>query len=267
MRRAIEVVPRGGYPEAAAEAAVTLAYDDRHRRRIRLTTDRGWEFLLDLPEATVLGDGDGLRLEDGAWLTVRAADEELVAVTCRDAADLPRIAWHIGNRHIPAAFEGRRILIRHDHVIADMVRGLGAEATPLRAPFTPERGAYDQASTHGHGHGHGHSHSHEHGHAHEHDHAHESGHAHGHMHEHGHSHEHDHAHEHTHEPGHAHGHTHEHGHAHEHGHSHEPGHSHEHAREPGRSHGPGPSREHGQTHTLGRAQAHSHEPGRGGGHG
>jgi urease accessory protein len=182
MRRAIEVVPRGGYPETAAEAAVTLAYDDRHRRRIRLTTDQGWAFLLDLPEATVLGDGDGLRLEDGAWLTVRAAEEELVAVTCRDATDLPRIAWHIGNRHIPAAFGGARILIRHDHVIADMVRGLGAEATALRAPFTPERGAYDRPSSPEQGHGH----SHEHGHAHEdgHAHAHEQGQVHSHAHEH-----------------------------------------------------------------------------------
>src|SRR5687768_8467163 len=117
MRRAIEVIPHGSTPEAAAEACVTLAYDDRHRRRIRLAADDGWEFLLDLPEATVLGDGDGLRLDDGAWIRVRAADEELVAVTCREAPDLARIAWHIGNRHIPAAFDGARILIRHDHVI------------------------------------------------------------------------------------------------------------------------------------------------------
>ena len=170
MRRAIEVVPHGGFPETAAEACVTLAYDDRHRRRIRLTTDQGWEFLLDLPEATVLGDRDGLRLEDGAWIAVRAADEDLVAVTCRDPTDLPRIAWHIGNRHIPAAFEGARILIRDDHVIAEMVRGLGAEATPLRAPFTPERGAYDRQDTHGHGHSHDHAHSHDHDHDHGHGH-------------------------------------------------------------------------------------------------
>ncbi|AGP35531.1 urease accessory protein UreE [Sorangium cellulosum] len=179
MRRAIEVVPRGSYPETA-EACVTLAHDDRHRRRIRLTTDQGWEFLLDLPEATVLGDGDGLRLDDGGWITVRAADEELVAVTCREATDLARVAWHIGNRHIPAAFDGARILIRHDHVIVDMVRGLGAEATPLRAPFTPERGAYDQKAPHGHGHSHAHGHEHSHAHGHEHDHDHEHAHEHGH---------------------------------------------------------------------------------------
>ena len=87
MRRAIEVVPRGSYPETAAEASVTLAYDDRHRRRIRLTTDQGWEFLLDLAEATVLGDGDGLRLNDGGWLRVRAADEAREEVIQVDAFD------------------------------------------------------------------------------------------------------------------------------------------------------------------------------------
>ncbi|WP_437516436.1 urease accessory protein UreE [Sorangium sp. So ce1099] len=219
MRRAIEVVPRGGYPDDAAEACVTLAHDDRHRRRIRLATDQGWEFLLDLPEATVLGDGDGLRLADGAWLRVRAADEELVAVTCREATDLARVAWHIGNRHIPAAFDGARILIRHDHVIVDMVRGLGAEATPLRAPFTPERGAYDRQSPHGHGHSHTHGHSPDHGHSHSHDHG--DSHAHGHSHDHAHAHGHGHSH--------AHGHGHSHDHAHGHGHSHD----HEHEREDG----------------------------------
>ncbi|KYF87268.1 urease accessory protein UreE [Sorangium cellulosum] len=222
MRRAIHVIPRGSTPETAAEARVTLAYDDRHRRRIRLATDAGWEFLLDLPEATVLGDGDGLRLEDGGWLLVRAADEELVAVTCREAADLPRIAWHIGNRHIPAAFDGARILIRYDHVIVDMVRGLGAEATSLRAPFTPERGAYDQKAPHGHGHphahDHGHSHGHGHSHAHEHEHAHEHDHAH--SHDHGHSHAHEPSHDHDHEHGHDHGHPHAHGHSHDHGRGH-----------------------------------------------
>ncbi|AUX42440.1 hypothetical protein SOCE26_038720 [Sorangium cellulosum] len=207
MRRAIEVVPRGSYPEAAAEACVTLAYDDRHRRRIRLTTDQGWEFLLDLAEATVLGDGDGLRLEDGAWIAVRAADEALVAVTCREAADLARVAWHIGNRHIPAAIDGARILIRHDHVIVDMVRGLGAEATPLRAPFTPERGAYDRQSAHGHGHSHAHDHDHDHDHGHSHAHGHS--HDHGHAHAHGHGLPHDHAHSHAHGHGHSHDHEHD----------------------------------------------------------
>jgi urease accessory protein len=215
MRRAIEVVPRGGYPEAATDAWVTLAYDDRHRRRIRLTTDQGWEFLLDLSEATVLGDGDGLRLDDGGFIRVRAADEDLVAVTCREAADLARVAWHIGNRHIPAAFDGARILIRADHVIADMVRGLGAEATPLRAAFTPERGAYDRQSGHGHGHGHGHAHTHEQ--------------------EHGHAHAHEHGHAHAHEHDHAHGHSHGHANAHDHGHSH--AHDHEHPRGHGDRHG------------------------------
>jgi urease accessory protein len=191
MRRAIELTRRGRWPETAAQASVTLAYDDRHRRRILLTTDQGWDFLLDLAKATVLGDGDGLRLEDGTWVAVRAADEEIVAVTCREAADLPRIAWHIGNRHIPAAFEGASILIRADHVIVEMVRGLGAEAIPRRAPFTPERGAYSRQQEHAHTHAHAHEqddrdrdhdrdHDHDHDHDHDRDHDHGRGHGHGH---------------------------------------------------------------------------------------
>jgi urease accessory protein len=176
MRRAIENTPRGSWP-GNAEASVTLGYDDRHRRRIRLTTDGGEDFLLDLPAATVLADGDGLRLDDGTWIAVRAADEDIVAVTCRNLSDLPRVAWHIGNRHIPAAFEGTRILIRADHVIVDMVRGLGAQATPLRAAFTPELGAYarQQGHSHGYSHDHGHDHDHDHGHDHDHDHGHSHG--------------------------------------------------------------------------------------------
>jgi urease accessory protein len=97
-----------------------------------------------LPQAGVLGDGDGLALSDGTWLAVRAAPEALLEVTADSAALLLRLAWHIGNRHLPAQLAGERILIRDDAVMSAMLEGLGARLRRLEAPFAPERGAYDR---------------------------------------------------------------------------------------------------------------------------
>ena len=142
MRRAREVAPAGRWPAAQAVDTLTLAFDDRHRRRLRLTGDGGTDVLLDLPDAVVLDDGDGLALEGGGWVAVRAAPEDLLEVTAASPAALVRLAWHIGNRHVPADLGPDRILIRDDHVLADMLRGLGAAVRPVRAPFRPEAGAY-----------------------------------------------------------------------------------------------------------------------------
>lgn len=144
MQRAIRMAGRGHWPAADAVGTVTLDYEARHRRRIRLVCDNETPVLLDLEKATALRDGDGLALEDGGWVAVRAAAEDLVQITSASAHDLHRIAWHLGNRHCPAAIEADRILIRRDHVIEEMLRGIGAEVTPVRAPFDPERGAYDE---------------------------------------------------------------------------------------------------------------------------
>ena len=80
--------------------------------------------------------------------------------------DLPRIAWHIGNRHTPCQIESDRLLIQRDHVIADMLRRIGAEVIEVIEPFTPEGGAYGHGRTHGHDHSHSHGPE---GHAHSHD--------------------------------------------------------------------------------------------------
>ena len=148
MLRASYVERAGRWPEAEARGTVTLAYDDRHRRRLRLVSDAGEAFLLDLPRAGVLDDGDGLELSDGRWLRVKAAPEALLQVTAASPALLLRLAWHLGNRHLPAQIEGERILIRDDAVIAAMLTGLGAHLSPVKAPFRPEGGAY--AGTHDH---------------------------------------------------------------------------------------------------------------------
>jgi urease accessory protein len=130
--------------------AITLAYDDRHRRRLRLMTDGGLAFLLDLPEARALRDGDRLRLDDGRLILVRAAAEAVLEVRAADPQALACIAWHLGNRHTPTQILAQGLRIRADHVLADLLSRLGAEVVPATAPFDPEGGAYD----HGHAHRH-----------------------------------------------------------------------------------------------------------------
>ena len=152
MLRASHVARAGQWPSGAARGTVTLGYDDRHRRRLRLTSDAGEAFLLDLPRAGVLEEGDGIALSDGTWLRVKAAPEALLEVTAASPALLLRLAWHLGNRHLPAQIDPHRILIRDDYVIAAMLEGLGARLARVEAPFTPERGAY--AGEHDHSHEH-----------------------------------------------------------------------------------------------------------------
>ena len=153
MQRATRMAARGHWPAGDAVGTVILDYEARHRRRIRLVCDNETPVLLDLEKATALRDGDGLALDDGGWVAVQAAAEDLVEVSCTSAHDLHRIAWHLGNRHCPAAIEADRILIRRDHVIEEMLRGIGATVKPVMAPFDPERGAYDNENqVHGHHH-------------------------------------------------------------------------------------------------------------------
>jgi urease accessory protein len=142
MRRAVTVHRSGHWPEDETADIVTLAFLDRHRRRIRLVADSGAPFLLDLGRAHRLSDGDGLELDEGGYVWVRAAAERVIEIAAETPTDLLRIAWHIGNRHLPVqALEGR-LRIRDDHVIATMVEGLGGSISRLEAPFDPELGAY-----------------------------------------------------------------------------------------------------------------------------
>ena len=159
MKRASEVRTAGHWDDASAVDRVTLDAHERHRRRIVLTGERGTVFMLDLAQATALRDGDGLVLDDGAIVRVAGRPEPLIEIAAADAHELARLAWHIGNRHIDVQIVGDKLRIRRDHVIEDMLRGLGARLTPVQAPFDPEHGAYDH---HGHEHG-GHHHDHDHG--------------------------------------------------------------------------------------------------------
>jgi urease accessory protein len=142
MRRAIAVHMRGHWPDEAAIDTVTLAFLDRHRRRIRLVADSGTPFLLDLTRAQHMSDGDGLELDKGTYIRVRAAAEPVLEITAGTTMDLSRIAWHLGNRHLPLQALEDRLRIRADHVIAAMVEGLGGCIAWRDAPFDPEVGAY-----------------------------------------------------------------------------------------------------------------------------
>jgi urease accessory protein len=200
MIRATRVVGQHRWTEAAADTVV-LDFDDRHRRRMAMTGTRGLEFLLDLEHTIALRGGDALVLDDGRMVEVVAAPEPLIEIRGTDPQHLVRLAWHLGNRHLPTQIMPKGLRIRRDHVIEAMVKGLGARIIEIEAPFDPEGGAYAEAShAHGethphHGHDHGHHHDHhDHGHAHDH-HGHDH-HVHdehcGHDHHHGHTHAHDH---------------------------------------------------------------------------
>ena len=142
MKRALQVKAAGHWDQASAVDSITLDAHERHRRRVVLTGERGTKFLLDLPKATALHDGDGLVLDDGAMVRIVGRPEPLIEIAAADAHDLARLAWHIGNRHIDVQIVGDRLRIRRDHVIEDMLRGLGAILSPIEAPFDPEHGAY-----------------------------------------------------------------------------------------------------------------------------
>jgi urease accessory protein len=150
--RAAAVLPAGSWSDPIDE--VLIDFDRRHRRRIVLTTQSGRELLIDLAHAVRLRDGDGLALDDGGVVRVRARAEPLLEIHGHGDAELVRIAWHLGNRHLPVQLLGDRIRIRADHVIAEMVEGLGGHVEAIDAPFDPEAGAYAPGAAHHHDHDH-----------------------------------------------------------------------------------------------------------------
>jgi len=150
MRHVGGIADAGTWDRARAADRVTLNADDRVRRRIVLTTERGLKLLLDFPRPMILRDGDGLVLEDGSTVEVAGQTEPLVEVSAKAPLDFVRLAWHIGNRHTDVQFVDGRFRIRRDHVLEEMVKGLGAIVTLVEAPFDPE-----PAMPHVHDHDHG----------------------------------------------------------------------------------------------------------------
>ncbi|MDP8919116.1 MAG: urease accessory protein UreE [Pseudomonadota bacterium] len=161
MMRATSIIRRKAVEQDRIVDVITLDHGDRHRRRIMLHADGGTAFLLDLDKADVLEDGDAILLETGWLVEVKAAPERLVEIRTEEPSDLLTLAWHIGNRHVPAEITRDAIYIAYDHVLVDMLEGLGAHTVIVERPFRPVRGAYhhhehDSHSRHHHpGHSHG----------------------------------------------------------------------------------------------------------------
>jgi urease accessory protein len=194
MIRATEVLAAGQWDRNSEADTIELPHDGRHRRRIAMRGAKDTVFLLDLTDATMLNDGDGLKLDDGRIVRVIAASEPIVEITASDPHHLARIAWHLGNRHVPAQILSDRIRIGRDHVLEELMVKLGAKVAHVEAPFDPEGGAYAEETAHAHGQ-HNHDHSHDHAH---HDHGPECGCGHDHSHDHHHDHDHGHHHGHAH---------------------------------------------------------------------
>ena len=143
MKRGFAIRRAGTWNSASAIDRVVLDASDRHRRRIVLKGESGADFLLDLDEAVALRDGDGIVLDDGRMVLVAGIAEPLIEVAARSPLSLVQLAWHVGNRHTDVQIVGDRIRLRRDHVLEQMLLGLGATLTPLEAPFDPEAGGHN----------------------------------------------------------------------------------------------------------------------------
>jgi urease accessory protein len=156
MHRVATIKPAGSWLAATAIDRVILDAGDRNRRRIVLTGENGTEIFLDFAKLVSLRDGDGLVLDDGSIVLVTGQPEPLIEISAGSALGAVRLAWHLGNRHTDVQIVDDRLRIRCDHVLEDMLRGLGAKLTPLDAPFDPEPASPAQKHSHAHHHGHDH---------------------------------------------------------------------------------------------------------------
>ena len=195
-------IPRGAY-RLEVKGQLRLPFDARQKSRLRTHLVSGEEIALMLPRGDILRGGDLVVASDGRVIEIVAQTEKVLHITCKTAQDITRAAYHLGNRHVPVQVGDGFLRIAADHVLEEMLLGLGAAIEPIEAPFEPEAGAYGGGHRHnddeqGHGgriHHYGaqeHDHSHDHDHKHGHGHRHAAGHDHEHDHDCGHDHSHDH---------------------------------------------------------------------------
>jgi len=178
MLRVVRVVGSAQSDSARYVDSVMLAPDQRRLQSAHLTGVNGTLIGLMLPEPVMLRMGDAFELDDGSFVDIVIEPERLIEVRGRDLIHLARIAWHLGDRHVPVQILGNRLRLRRDEAIEGLLVGLGARLTPIEAPFDPEGGAYAPAAHHHHGHDH-----HQSGHDHAtHDHHHDDHGGHGHDH-------------------------------------------------------------------------------------
>lgn len=189
MPRATRVLPAAERPSAAAVDTLILPFAQRQAQKGFLFGVKGTCVELDLPEAVRLRTDDALVLDDGGLVEVVAEPEPLIEVRAADLPALARLAWHLGDRHVPVQILERRLRLKRDAEVEALLDRLGARVVEIEAPFEPEGGAYEASAEghHHHRHDHHDHHDHHHGHGdhhrhHDHDHSHEHGHRHGDVH-------------------------------------------------------------------------------------
>jgi urease accessory protein len=174
MLRVVRVVSSAQGDNARLIDSVMLAPDQRRLQSAHLTGVNGTLIGLMLPEPVMLRMGDAFELDDGSFVDIVIEPEPLTEVRGNDLTHLARLAWHLGDRHVPVQVLTNRLRLRRDDALEAMLAALGARLTPIEAPFDPEGGAYATHAAPGHGHHHhdgcGHDHHHDHAHGHDHDH-------------------------------------------------------------------------------------------------
>lgn len=178
MRRVVRVLGAGAANGALPVDSVILSGDQRRAQSAILTGVNGTQIGFMWPESVLLRMGDALELDDGSLVEVVVAPEPLIEVRGNDLTHLARLAWHLGDRHVPVQVLANRLRLQRDAALETMLAALGARLTLIEAPFDPEGGAYAAQIAHDHGH---HHHGHDHHHHDEH-----CGHDHSHHHHHGH---------------------------------------------------------------------------------
>ena len=170
MLRVVRVVSSAQSDNARLIDSVMLAPDQRRLQSAHLTGVNGTLIGLMLPEPVMLRMGDAFELDDGSFVDIVIEPEPLTEVRGNDLTHLARLAWHLGDRHVPVQVLTNRLRLRRDDALEAMLAALGARLTPIEAPFDPEGGAY---ANHAHGHDHARGNHHHHpGHDHDHDHHH-----------------------------------------------------------------------------------------------
>jgi urease accessory protein len=187
MPRATRVVPAAERKDAPIADTLILPHAQRQAQKGFLFGVKGTCVELDFAEPVRLRTDDALVLDDGGLIEVVAEPEPLIEVRTTDLPSLARLAWHLGDRHVPVQIMERKLRLKRDEAIEALLQSLGAKVTAIEAPFEPEGGAYEAAAAHDHHHHHGHDHHHNHDHGHD-----QHGHSHDHDHHHGHSHDHKH---------------------------------------------------------------------------
>lgn len=146
MRKATEVIPA----DSCHDATLTLPYELRQKSRLRASLDSGEEIGLMLPRGTILRGGDFIQTEDGQKILIQAAKEAVSVAVIHDKTRFARACYHLGNRHVPLQIGDGWLRYLHDHVLDDMLAGLGIETSTEQAPFEPEAGAYGGGHQHHH---------------------------------------------------------------------------------------------------------------------